>query len=128
MIPNTFIELSSFPVSKNNKVDKKKLVENYLYSIKNNHKKIEKESKGQILNIEKLLKEIWEDVLDLHSIKTDDNYFVVGGDSLSAINLIARIENELSVEISVKDIFDYPTIESLAKVIKRRNSKEKDDD
>ena len=117
MIPNTFIELSEFPLNKNNKINKRELANNYLKeSCAEKDEHIIKNS-----TIENIIKEIWEEILGLKNVEKSDNYFKVGGNSLSAIHLVDRMKNEFDVEISIKDIFDYPTVGKLAKLIDSKN-------
>lgn len=70
---------------------------------------------------QELLIEIWKDVLGLKKIGIHDNFFDVGGHSLLAAHLTARIQEVTGRRIPVSAIFRAPTIESLAGVL-RNNS------
>lgn len=67
--------------------------------------------------LEELLSSIWAEVLKLDRIGSDDNFFQLGGDSLRAIQAVARIQERLCVELSATSLFRDPTIASLAKRI-----------
>ena len=116
MIPQYFIELDKIPYTPNGKIDKKLLP---MPKIKINEKIILPTNKT-----EKNLKEIFEEVLNLENISIEDNFFKLGGDSLSAINLATKIYNKLNIQIGIKYIFDNPTIQSLAFILNSINNSE----
>ncbi|GIW92285.1 MAG: hypothetical protein KatS3mg110_0326 [Pirellulaceae bacterium] len=64
------------------------------------------------------LQRIWEDVLDRRPISITDNFFDVGGDSLSAMTLLARIAHETGLTLPPAGIMQAPTIEQLANVLR----------
>ena len=81
------------------------------------------ESRGSTLTdllaseTERTLAEIWTEILKLESLKCDDDYFDLGGNSLSAIQIVSRIEKEFGVRIEFEDIYDYSTLRQLAEHI-----------
>ena len=72
--------------------------------------------------VEKKLVEIWQEVLGLNNIGINNNFFEIGGDSLSAIKLLNLINIKFNMQISIKAIFDMPTIEELAIHIKNKDT------
>lgn len=44
----------------------------------------------------------------------DDDFFLLGGDSLAAVRLTNALKREMSVEMTIKEVFDHPTIRLLA--------------
>jgi len=64
--------------------------------------------------IERCVAEIWSSVLEIQPIGIDDNFFDLGGHSLSAGRIIARIHDQLSVDIPLRIMFDAPTVALLA--------------
>lgn len=70
------------------------------------------------VSIEDVLISIWESVLRRKNISHDDNYFDLGGDSLLATLIIAKIYQALKIEISLIDIFHSQTIPRLAQRIR----------
>ncbi|WP_158938696.1 acyl carrier protein [Burkholderia sp. S171] len=55
--------------------------------------------------------------IDPDAIGDDDDFFELGGDSLLVIKLVARIRRTLSLELSPGDVFDHPTVASLARFL-----------
>ncbi|WP_162787284.1 non-ribosomal peptide synthetase [Notoacmeibacter marinus] len=63
---------------------------------------------------------IFKDVLGMDEIGTDDNFFTLGGHSLMAAKIVSRIKKATEAQISMRDIFDAPTVRGLAIVIYNR--------
>jgi phthiocerol/phenolphthiocerol synthesis type-I polyketide synthase E len=68
------------------------------------------------------LTRIWQDILGLDSISPDQNYFDLGGDSSLAAHLFAKIETVFGVKLPLATLFDAPTIEELAQVLRSEAS------
>ena len=63
---------------------------------------------------ERFLAEIWTSLLGVDRIGIDDNFFELGGHSLLATRVLARIGNSLHVRLTLRNIFDAPTVRGLA--------------
>ena len=114
-IPANFMQLEKFELTQNGKINKKLLPD-----IKNKAKDILK----PINEIEKKLKLIYEEVLNIQNVSTDDDFFELGGDSLSAIRLATKIFEIFKVQIGIKSIFDNPSIIKLSKIIEKTDRQE----
>jgi acyl carrier protein len=68
-------------------------------------------------DLEKTIADVWQTVLGFEKIGTQDNLFELGGDSLIAIRVIARLKDALKVDLSAAQLYQGLTIESLAKII-----------
>lgn len=75
--------------------------------------------------MEATLVTIWESVLATRPISVTDNYFELGGTSLLAVRLFARIEESLGLKIPLATLIEAPTIEKLANVMRQQNSRER---
>lgn len=108
MIPMYFIKLDKIPLNQNGKVDMKELqIPEY-------------SSEDYILPrnpLEKSLEEIFREVLKLENISVTDDFFDLGGHSLKAMNLVARIKSATNATINLMDIFENSTVEKLAVLI-----------
>src|SRR5580692_12711816 len=60
------------------------------------------------------LARIWEELLSVERVGVGDNFFALGGHSLLATRVVSAISRELGVELSIRDVFVYPTVRSLS--------------
>ncbi|KIO74912.1 hypothetical protein TH53_23825 [Pedobacter lusitanus] len=113
MVPAHLIVLNEFALTANGKIDRKALpgVEELQAGNNQNY-----EAPGN--SLEEKLVEIWQEVLCRERIGIRDNFFQIGGHSLKAVQIIARIHKELQSKVELKDIFDTPTIAELSRIIK----------
>lgn len=56
------------------------------------------------------IKDIWSDVLNVPDIRAEATFFELGGQSISAVRIVARIEDELGVQIDMGDLFEDPDL------------------
>lgn len=115
MIPSEYIFLDEIPLTDNKKADRLRL--------KNYHTE---EGKREIIPYknaaEKLLTELLCDVLKRDEISVKDNFYYIGGDSIKAIQLSARLSAK-GMKLSIKDILDYPIVEDMALQIGKDDKK-----
>ena len=64
--------------------------------------------------VEKILTSLWSNILELETIGVQDNFFALGGSSLLAAQISYEIHQTFQIGISLKHLFEYPTIEQLA--------------
>jgi amino acid adenylation domain-containing protein len=69
---------------------------------------------------EEMLAKIWRDLLPQSEIGIDDDFFEIGGHSLLAMQLMARVRKEFQAELSLRNIFEAPTIAELAAILERK--------
>jgi acyl carrier protein len=67
--------------------------------------------------IERILAEIWAQVLSLDRVGIHDDFFELGGHSLAATRIVSRIVEKFGVELPVKSLFQSPTIADMARVM-----------
>ncbi|HVI45635.1 MAG TPA: amino acid adenylation domain-containing protein [Chitinophaga sp.] len=109
MVPMYFIRLEQLPLTPNGKIDKKAM-QDPLHYIDQQSEIIDTPTTAT----ESSLLAIWQDILKRNRIGVLQNFFELGGQSLRAMVLVSRIQKAFAVEISLKDIFTYPTIRTLA--------------
>jgi len=67
--------------------------------------------------VEELLAGLWADVLKLERVGVEERFLDLGGDSMLATLLVSRIRQELRLEISLRSLFDAPTVVDQAGVV-----------
>lgn len=68
-------------------------------------------------DVEIAMARVWGEVLGVSQVSVRDDFFLMGGHSLMAVQLVDRMESELGIVIPLRLIFDAPTIEELAQTI-----------
>ncbi|KAF6582685.1 MULTISPECIES: non-ribosomal peptide synthetase [Paenibacillus] len=115
MVPVQFIQLEEIPATTNGKIDKNKLSEMSLAKYENRTKIVEPRD-----DMEKDILEVWKNVLKRDEISIEDDFFEIGGDSLKLTSIYSILNKKFSCNISIQDLFDYRTIDTLAKLVKER--------
>ena len=109
MVPDVMMQLDAMPLTQSGKIDKKALPE-----VKRERKK--KERKAPKKSMEQELVDLFASVLSLDEYYADDNFFEMGGTSLSASKVIMKLQSK-GLDVEYQNIFDNPTPEMLADYI-----------
>ena len=117
MLPSAYVFLDALPLTATGKVDRRGLP-----AVSKVGRASSERYVGPRDETERKLTEIWEELLGVGRIGIKDNFFDLGGHSLLAMRLIARVEQELGRTFSLADLFQSPTIESLAEGKRKRLS------
>ena len=73
---------------------------------------------GASLNpVERTIAEVWRELLGVEEIGTEDDFFALGGHSLAAVRLFARIRKQYAVDLPLATLFQAPTLGALAAVV-----------
>ena len=115
MVPGHWVPVDRIPLNNNGKADKSRLLEHWLS--RRNEK--EKEPERPESDLERSLKRIWSTVLGIADISVHDQFFELGGHSLRAVQMLMLIQEQTGAGLDLNDVFEYPTISSLAARIKQ---------
>ena len=74
--------------------------------------------------LERSIANIWQNVLGIEKVGIHDNFFEIGGTSLKGIQLIAQLRREFNVNIPIVNLFERPTISSMAKMFQTDKGEE----
>jgi amino acid adenylation domain-containing protein/non-ribosomal peptide synthase protein (TIGR01720 family) len=107
MVPQSIIEIESFPLTKNGKVNYDLLPET---AVQTPQMKLDATNE-----LEALMLKIWKEVLNENEIGIQDNFIELGGDSIKAVQITSRLFEE-NIKIKVKDILKFQTIKKIAEV------------
>jgi acyl-coenzyme A synthetase/AMP-(fatty) acid ligase len=112
MVPSAYVWMKKMPVTTTGKLDRAAMPEP-------GEDALEKEQKyvAPTGEVERSLAEIWSKVIGVETVGVHDNFFELGGDSLKLTQVQALIQQDLSAELSLADMFRYPTVQLLAQRI-----------
>ncbi|MFS1524192.1 amino acid adenylation domain-containing protein [Microbulbifer sp. 2304DJ12-6] len=111
MVPKTMMILDEMPLTANGKVDRKALpkpdpaggcADNYV---------------APTTETEQHIAAVWGDVLGLKQVGIHDNFFTIGGNSLTALEIIGRMHQKVGVRVQLHMLFEKPTVAEVAALI-----------
>ncbi|AJW41276.1 Siderophore biosynthesis non-ribosomal peptide synthetase modules Bacillibactin synthetase component F [Rhodococcus sp. B7740] len=109
MVPAAFVEIDALPITTNGKVDRRALpVPTYRGAADGRAARTEDEA---------TLCALFGDVLGVEDVSIDDNFFALGGHSLTATRLIGRIRTTVGRAATIRDLFENPTVAQLVEVL-----------
>jgi amino acid adenylation domain-containing protein len=115
MIPAAFVILETLPRTPNKKIDVQALPR---------PEAIQAEIQTAYIpprnELEQKIAAIWEDVLDVRPVSIEANFYALGGHSLLAIRILARVRQQLEIDIPLRTLLEFPTIVSFAHEIHQR--------
>jgi thioesterase domain-containing protein/acyl carrier protein len=114
MVPSAFVMLDALPLTPNGKVDRKNLPSS-------DSRRPVTLTGGFVApgtNVERQIARVWQDVLGVDTVGVHDNFFDLGGHSLLAVRMFAQLEKQLRVTLPLATLFQVPTIEGLAALIR----------
>ncbi|MBQ0016715.1 MAG: amino acid adenylation domain-containing protein [Bacteroidales bacterium] len=117
MVPDVMMQIDSIPLTPSGKVNVKALPEIRRDNRKRGGKKAPKKS------LEQQICELFMSILSLDEFFADDNFFEMGGTSLSASKVIMQLMSK-GIKVEYQDIFDHPTPEELSQYIESINAPE----
>ena len=106
MVPTQIVVLDEFPWTSSGKIDRKALPAPMFTATS---------FRAPQTPTEKIVAEVFAEVLGLDRAGLDDDFFALGGDSLSAMRLIAAVKTSLGADLSVPTVFEAPTVRSLSR-------------
>jgi acyl-coenzyme A synthetase/AMP-(fatty) acid ligase len=112
MVPSTILQLAALPMTPNGKVDR-----NALPAPDRSRPELDSGYVAPRTETERMIAGLWQEVLGLEKVGVNDNFFDLGGHSLSVVMLHNRMKAASKKELSIVDLFRYPTVGSLAKLL-----------
>lgn len=114
MIPKRIIEIKEMPLTSNSKIDFSAL-ELILKSTKRESSNVNFVTPST--TAEKLLHDIWCQILRVNKISIEENFFLLGGDSIKAMQVVGKLSS-FGIDIQVNDMFKYKTIRAMCENLK----------
>lgn len=110
MVPSSYVQMEELPLNHNGKVDRKNLPQPDLETP-------EQEYVGPRNPTEEALCQLWQEVLRRERVGVHDNFFNIGGHSLLAARVAARMRESFKMDIPLRRMFESPTIAQLAQAV-----------
>nr|WP_052477597.1 amino acid adenylation domain-containing protein [Kibdelosporangium sp. MJ126-NF4]CEL12860.1 Siderophore biosynthesis non-ribosomal peptide synthetase modules [Kibdelosporangium sp. MJ126-NF4]CTQ98546.1 Siderophore biosynthesis non-ribosomal peptide synthetase modules [Kibdelosporangium sp. MJ126-NF4] len=105
MLPQSFTVLDSFPLTRNGKVDRRRLAPAPVTAV-------HPEGDG----VAEILAAVWADALDVSAVGLDDNYYVLGGDSIRAVRIIEGARAH-GLDVTIEDLIAHQTVRELSQAL-----------
>jgi acyl carrier protein len=121
MVPSAFVFVEEFPLTPNGKVDRKRLP-----LPEAERPQLKQEYEAPRNGIEEILAQIWQDALGVERAGVHDDFFALGGHSLSTVQITFRIRREFNVDFPLQTLLRIPTIAGLAKEIESKTLEQAD--
>jgi tyrocidine synthetase-3 len=109
MLPDHYVQIEHIPLTLNGKIDKQQLPDPLVFQLLDERSLIAPSN-----DTEAAILEIWKQLLGTPEISTDDNFFQIGGHSLKATQMLARIHKKFEIKIPLTEVFMKPTILELS--------------
>ncbi|MBF2070721.1 non-ribosomal peptide synthetase, partial [Fischerella thermalis] len=117
MVPTAFVTLEALPLTPNGKVDRKALP-----APDQTRPELETTYQPPQNEIEQTIANIWQEVLHVKEVGIYDNFFELGGQSLLLVQVHSKLQKILPQDLSLVEMFQYPTISSLAKYLNQEQN------
>jgi acyl carrier protein len=114
MLPSAFIPVAAFPLTPNGKVDRAALPQPESADF------ADPASEPLRTEMEFAVAKLWSEVLDVEIAGANDNFFALGGHSLLAARVVSRLNGQAGVDLTLRAIFEAPTVGALAALVDRR--------
>ena len=118
MVPSAFVVLEAFPVTPSGKVDRRALP-----APERSRPELETVLVMPQSDAEQLIASVWQEVLQLEEVGIHDNFFDLGGNSLLLNQSAHKLAEIFGVQLSIVELFQYPTISALAQRLSQTNRK-----
>ena len=111
MIPASMVQLDTMPLTANGKIDREALPDS-----RPGRPVVEEVYRAPRKLIEVQLADLWRKVLRIQRVGIDDNFFDLGGDSITAIQIVAKA-NDAGIPLTTHQLFRYQTVADLAIIV-----------
>ncbi len=115
MIPTLYVAVEALPLTTNRKIDRKDLIRRPV--VGSEATAVAAQYTAPRNATEERLTVIWQELLGRERVGVEDDFFALGGHSLLATQMASRVEGQFGIAISLRQLFEAPTIAALAEVL-----------
>jgi amino acid adenylation domain-containing protein len=119
MVPGVVELLDRLPLLPNGKVDRQELVRRTARTVAP-HAADEPAIAPSATDTREMVAGIWAKAFELPELDSHANFFGLGGDSLTAMRILAHVMNACAVDLSIDDLYEHPNVEALSVLIAQR--------
>lgn len=112
MVPSSFVLLQAMPLTENGKIDRKALLHLPPPAPTLTHSSSSVAEQGG--NVSDIVARVWQEALGVGEFARDENFFDLGAHSLTVAEVHSKLQEELGRELSLVDLFQFPTVNTLA--------------
>ncbi|TFY88820.1 amino acid adenylation domain-containing protein [Pseudomonas kairouanensis] len=109
MVPAQWVMLAALPLTANGKLDRKALPQPDVSQLQQDYV-------APVSALEQQMAAIWADVLKVPQVGLTDNFFELGGHSLLVVQVVVRVREQLSIEVSLRELFEHSTLAAFSRV------------
>lgn len=114
MVPSQFVLFDKLPLNDNGKVDRAQLRNVALHAKP-------RALSAPLAGDERIIADIWQAVLGVTDVGREDDFFLLGGNSLQAVRMISRVNKAFSTSLVSQLVFEHPSVAQLAECIRRES-------
>jgi hypothetical protein len=115
MVPSTYVAVDAWPLTPNGKINRRALPDPG-----KNRRARGQEFRAPSGQLEQTIAEVWQQVLRTDRVGLDDNFFSIGGNSVLVVAVRGRLLDQIGGDVSLVDMFRYPTVGALASALAAR--------
>ncbi len=108
MVPDIVMVLDELPLTSNGKLDRRALPEPTV---------VAREFRAPVTDVEQAVASVFAEVLGVERVGLDDDFFALGGNSLVATRVVARLGEALGTRVLLRTLFDAPIVEQFAGLV-----------
>ncbi len=118
MVPARFLAIDVLPMTTSGKIDRQALPRCPAVRLRR-----ASSSRRPLATTEKLIAEVFGAVLGMPGVRAESDFFDLGGDSLSAVEVVTRLGDELDCDVEVRDVLEHPTPSDLSRRLEPRKGR-----
>ena len=118
MVPSAFVRMERLPLTPSGKLSRRQL------PVPDKDAYVEDKYISPQGEMEELIAEVWNEALHVGRVGRDDNFFMLGGHSITAMQVISRIRAILPIQMSVRLLFDFPALRDFSAELERIQEEE----